>query len=551
MKVQLLTHAPSQHACQHCKNRRQPANSAIPAAERPQAASGSDEATRLIQDATAQAERIKNEARGEAQTITQNARAEALRIQDEARVAARGEAQTITQNARAEALRIQDEARAEAQTITQTARGNAQRIENEAQAQARRILQDAQAQAAPAGSVAPMATPLSGPFVAIFFQGELAAATNGFSAACRVGGGGFGSVYIAQLPRLGLPSSHFAVKKLDMTSMQGETEFMHEMQMLGGCKHENVVKLTGLCAEEIICLVTPLMKGGSLEDRLFLDVQAQQRLAMMPGVPENGFLPLTWQQRLRIALDAVRGLEYLHTADETTYKPVIFHRDIKPSNILLDRDGNARLADMGLARAPRLGAAQLTTVTSIAGTNGFLDEHYATTGQYDAPADCFAMGVTLLVLLTRWPAAHPSQGPIVGRCEVENDEDVMSLGDAEQWPRAVAIEMHKVAMGLVKRNRIRRITITAARQRLESLVEAHLQPAPADALERECILCMSAPRHVRFECGHSAMCRSCVVAFMQRARPVCPHCRRRVTQAGLIVSDDVAREDTFIQPLRR
>ena len=156
MKVQLLTHAPSQHGCGHCKKRRQPANSPVPAAERPQAASGSDEATRLIQDATAQAERIKNEAR----------------------VAARDEAQTITQNARAEALRIQDEARAEAQTITQTARGNAQRIENEAQAQARRILQDAhaqaaQAQAAPAGGAAPMTAPLSGPFVAIFFQGGL------------------------------------------------------------------------------------------------------------------------------------------------------------------------------------------------------------------------------------------------------------------------------------------------------------------------------------------------------------------------------------------
>ena len=160
--------------------------------------------------------------------------------------------------------------------------------------------------------------------------------------------------------------------------------------------------------------------------------------------------------------------------------------------------------------------------------------------------------MTLLVLLTRWPAADPRQGPIVGRCEVESDEEVMCLADkGAQWPRAVAIELHKVARDLIKRNRSRRITITAARQRLESLVEAHLQPAPADALERECILCMSAPRHVRFECGHSAMCRSCVVAFMQRARPVCPHCRRRVTQAGLIVSDDVAHEDTFIQPLRR
>ena len=90
--------------------------------------------------------------------------------------------------------------------------------------------------------------------------------------------------------------------------------------------------------------MTPLMKGGSLEDRLFLGVQAQQRLAMMPRAPKNGFQPLTWQQLLSIVLDAVRGLEYLHTADETTYKPVIFHLDIKPNNILLDRDGNARLA---------------------------------------------------------------------------------------------------------------------------------------------------------------------------------------------------------------
>ena len=114
MKVQLLTHAPSQHGCGQCKTRRQTANSPVPEAGRQQAASDSDEATRLatrlIQDATAQAERIKD--------------------------GARGEAQTITQNARAEALRIQADAQAEAQTITQTARGNAQRIEHEAQAQA-------------------------------------------------------------------------------------------------------------------------------------------------------------------------------------------------------------------------------------------------------------------------------------------------------------------------------------------------------------------------------------------------------------------------------
>ena len=181
-----------------------------------QAVSDSDEATRLIRDATAQAERIK----------------------DEARVAARGEAQTITQNDRAQAIRIQDEARvvarAKVQTITQSAREEEQRIENEAHAQARRNLQDAQTQAAAAGDAAPAAAPLTGPFVSVFFQGELAAATNGFSAVCRVRAGGFGSVYVTQLPRLGLPSSHFAVKKLDMTSMQGETDLCTKCRCLVG-----------------------------------------------------------------------------------------------------------------------------------------------------------------------------------------------------------------------------------------------------------------------------------------------------------------------------
>ena len=148
--------------------------------------------------------------------------------------------------------------------------------------------------------------------------------------------------------------------------------------------------------------------------------------------------------------------------------------------------------------------------------------------------------MTLLVLLTRWPAADPRQGPIVGRCEVESDEEVMCLADkGAQWPRAVAIELHKVARDLIKRNRSRRITITAARRRLESLVEAHLQPAPADALERECILCMSAPRHVRFECGHSAMCR--IVTFMQR-------CRSSSSALGIVLSSSPCTTSCQIHP---
>ena len=336
------------------------------------------------------------------------------------------------------------------------------------------------------------------------FKDELAAATGGFADAQRVGGGGFGSVYIARLPGLENEAAVHAVKKLDLTSMQGQTEFLQEVQVLGACRHENLLPLLGFSADrgagqqgEGVCLVTPLCKGGSLEDRLFLDPAACRRLAMLPGAPENGFEPLGWQQLLAASVAALRGLEYLHTPDPATHKPAILHRDIKPSNILLDLDGGARLADMGLARQTRPEAAHVTTMTSIAGTNGFMDNYYQSTGRFDASADGYAMGVTLLVLLTCFPAIHPVQGHVVDRCDVE-EEEMAALADARaQWPEAVAREVYKVAMALVKRNRERRITVATARQRLEALLPAP-PPVVGDMFERECVLCLSAPRHVRF-----------------------------------------------------
>jgi hypothetical protein len=61
--------------------------------------------------------------------------------------------------------------------------------------------------------------------------------------------------------------------------------------------------------------VTLLMKGGSLEGRLIQDVKARQRLSKLPGTPAGGFEPLSWQERLTVAVDVVTGLLYLHTPD--------------------------------------------------------------------------------------------------------------------------------------------------------------------------------------------------------------------------------------------
>jgi len=66
----------------------------------------------------------------------------------------------------------------------------------------------------------------------------------------------------------------------------------------------------------------------------------------------------------------------MHNPDRATHTAQILHRDIKTSNIFLDAGAQARLGDLGLARQQRPAAQNVTTMTSIAGTNGFIDEYY-------------------------------------------------------------------------------------------------------------------------------------------------------------------------------
>jgi len=54
----------------------------------------------------------------------------------------------------------------------------------------------------------------------------------------------------------------------------------------------------------------------------------------------EGHTPLSWIMRVQIALDAARGLEYIHEHTKTHY----VHRDIKTSNILLDGSFRAKVS---------------------------------------------------------------------------------------------------------------------------------------------------------------------------------------------------------------
>ncbi|GAB2267215.1 hypothetical protein Dimus_002199 [Dionaea muscipula] len=193
--------------------------------------------------------------------------------------------------------------------------------------------------------------------VAISIQ-VLRQVTNDFSEENILGRGGFGVVYRGELH----DGTKIAVKRMEGSGMgtKGMNEFQAEIAVLTKVRHRHLVALLGYCIDgNNRLLVYEYMPQGTLGQHLF------------EWRDNNGFRPLTWKQRVTIALDVAKGVEYLHSLAQSSF----IHRDLKPSNILLGDDMRAKVADFGLVKNAPDGKYSLET--RLAGTFGYLAPEYA------------------------------------------------------------------------------------------------------------------------------------------------------------------------------
>ncbi|KDP40856.1 hypothetical protein JCGZ_24855 [Jatropha curcas] len=235
----------------------------------------------------------------------------------------------------------------------------------------------------------------------VFTYEDIIFATDGFSDSNLIGHGTYGSVYYGHLH-----DQEVAVKRMTATKTK---EFMAEMKVLCKVHHTNLVELIGYAtSDDELFLIYEYAQKGSLKNHLH--------------DPQNkGYTSLSWIMRVQVALDAARGLEYIHEHTKTHY----VHRDIKTSNILLDGSFRAKISDFGLAKLVGKRGEGETTATKVVGTFGYLAPEYLSDGLATAKSDVYAFGVVLFEIISGKEAIIRTEGAVTKNPERRSLASIM------------------------------------------------------------------------------------------------------------------------------
>ena len=201
----------------------------------------------------------------------------------------------------------------------------------------------------------------------------------GFEILCLVGAGGMGKVYKARqsgldrLVALKILSPHVAQDQVFIT------RFQREARASARLNHPNVVQGIDAGWDEAASV-------------WYFAMEYIEGPSLLAVIGDLGRLPE--RRALEIARDVARALECAH-------KHGMVHRDIKPDNILLAPGGEAKLADLGLAK--KVADDSGTTAAHQAlGTPRYMSPEQAR-GDDDAVdirSDIYALGATLFHLVT-------------------------------------------------------------------------------------------------------------------------------------------------------
>ena len=185
----------------------------------------------------------------------------------------------------------------------------------------------------------------------------------------ELGKGGMGKVYkahdteIKEKVALKLLKPEIAADKKTIERFQNELRFARKIS------HRNVCRMYDLNKEEGIYYITmEYVPGEDLKSTII----------------RIGQLPIA--KTISIAKQVCEGLEEAHRLD-------VVHRDLKPQNIMIDKEGNARIMDFGIARS--ITGKGITRAGVMIGTPEYMSPEQVEGKEVDQRSDIYSLGVNL------------------------------------------------------------------------------------------------------------------------------------------------------------
>jgi serine/threonine-protein kinase OSR1/STK39 len=195
----------------------------------------------------------------------------------------------------------------------------------------------------------------------------------------KIGNGAFSSVWKAHCPKM---SSFVAIKIMDLENINTSfEEILQEVKTMRLSDDENLLRCySSFVKSDKLWLITQYMDKGSC----CRVMSVAKSMGFGDGMNEE------WVAY--ILKEALQGLSYLHTNGQ-------IHRDIKGGNILVDSQGNIRLADFGVSGWTMSRGERQGSVKTFVGTPCWMAPEVMEQAEgYDSTVDIWSLGITALEL---------------------------------------------------------------------------------------------------------------------------------------------------------
>jgi len=211
---------------------------------------------------------------------------------------------------------------------------------------------------------------------------------HGYDIQEKIGSGGMSTVYKGIHQTLGYP---VAIKILH-PGLAGDTSFIkrfeREAKAASALRCNNIASVIDFGSEDDVYFIVMEFVDGMDLSNVFESIQGSS--------DQPGAFPV--EMALLLLEEVAYGLKEAHENG-------LIHRDIKPANILIDKRGEVKIADFGLARdtsdLSRPKSLDLTQPGTVLGTPSYMSpEQAAGKADLDARTDIFSLGVMVYQLLT-------------------------------------------------------------------------------------------------------------------------------------------------------